>query len=570
MYFGAVSSELAKRIYDETGVNVENYNVSINSNEVRKIILNSHGDTNTETLRGQRPIIKDDIMSIPEIISNFDKVILSKNLYEGKPTLQFFKTINGKTTVVAWSSKKHFDLGVQTMYSGINKGSLASATNGQSPNVSTSETTSGTATYNDTISRSDTDVKQKFSLSDPLEAADYDKPITVADVETLRSIGRKSINDFTSEDIARSEKWAHKFYKELGTKSPFFRAWFGDWRVYDTAEYEPVDIRLNTVYKAGKEVNNDTGKVISWGNTLLSETKNHAKRSNVAPGMLGNISDIIKNAVLSDTTISIPTSNKKMANTAFMHTFYSAATVDGNIWIMRLFAEEALPNKGGDSFTRAYELKEIEKIGEIAEGVHLDKESLTQAKPPISLHNISDLYGFVKQYDPNFNPVAVSPALLNSDGTPKVVYHGTNADFADNLEKVFNYIADENADAAQAMDVLSSVAKTVIEQSSELDMSLSEQFSNELDAIGSTTFYISPSLKNDLDAAYGSYKDFVNSVKGRIRTTQNPANGTSADTVWSELTDLAPGIFDEETYSPLDMMIKLSQPSTTRPKSNCL
>ena len=51
---------------------------------------------------------------------------------------------------------------------------------------------------------------------------------------------------------------------------------------------------------------------------------------------------------------------------------------------------------------------------------------------------------------------------------------------ADNLEKVFNYIADENADAAQAMDVLSSVAKAVIEQSSEIDASLSEQFSKSL------------------------------------------------------------------------------------------
>ena len=51
---------------------------------------------------------------------------------------------------------------------------------------------------------------------------------------------------------------------------------------------------------------------------------------------------------------------------------------------------------------------------------------------------------------------------------------------ADNLEKVFNYIADENADAAQAMDVLSSVAKAVIEQSSEVDYSLSEQFSKSL------------------------------------------------------------------------------------------
>ncbi len=42
------------------------------------------------------------------------------------------------------------------------------------------------------------------------------------------SIGRKSINDFTQEDIEKSQKWAYKFYQQLGTKSPFFRRWFGD------------------------------------------------------------------------------------------------------------------------------------------------------------------------------------------------------------------------------------------------------------------------------------------------------------------------------------------------------
>lgn len=57
--------------------------------------------------------------------------------------------------------------------------------------------------------------------------------ITISDIDILRSIGRKSINDFTSEDIAKSEKWAKKFYRELVTKSPFFRAWVGDWRALD-------------------------------------------------------------------------------------------------------------------------------------------------------------------------------------------------------------------------------------------------------------------------------------------------------------------------------------------------
>ncbi|MDD6094243.1 MAG: hypothetical protein PUC29_00650, partial [Clostridia bacterium] len=47
--------------------------------------------------------------------------------------------------------------------------------------------------------------------------AEYDKPITVADVSLLRSIERKSVSKFTSEDLQKAQKWAYKFYKELGT-----------------------------------------------------------------------------------------------------------------------------------------------------------------------------------------------------------------------------------------------------------------------------------------------------------------------------------------------------------------
>ena len=70
------------------------------------------------------------------------------------------------------------------------------------------------------------DEVKKSNKEQSAELSDYDKPITLQDIETLRSIGRKSINAFTSEDIEKAQKWAYKFYKEqkLGTKSPFFRA----------------------------------------------------------------------------------------------------------------------------------------------------------------------------------------------------------------------------------------------------------------------------------------------------------------------------------------------------------
>ena len=45
-------------------------------------------------------------------------------------------------------------------------------------------------------------------------------------------------------------------------------------------------------------------------------------------------------------------------------------------------------------------------------------------------YSIADLYEFVKRFDGEFNPAhEVSELVLNEDGTPKIFYHGTNADF---------------------------------------------------------------------------------------------------------------------------------------------
>lgn len=69
----------------------------------------------------------------------------------------------------------------------------------------------------------------------------FKKPITIEDVFALRRVGRKSINEFSDDDFRKAEKWAHR-YKELGVKSPFFRSWFGDWRIYDITPIVVVDI----------------------------------------------------------------------------------------------------------------------------------------------------------------------------------------------------------------------------------------------------------------------------------------------------------------------------------------
>lgn len=57
------------------------------------------------------------------------------------------------------------------------------------------------------------------------------------------------------------------------------------------------------------------------------------------------------------------------------------------------------------------------------------------AVSPTTVYSISDLYGLVKKFDPEFTPAPeVNPAMLNGDGTPKTFYHGT-----DNIFEIFDF-----------------------------------------------------------------------------------------------------------------------------------
>jgi hypothetical protein len=120
MYFGKVNKELAERIKNETGLDIEGYNLSISANEIRKI-FKDHGKESTETPRGQRIITEDDIVNIPLIVSNPDIIKLSDEMYRKKQVIMFIKTLNGKTAIVSYVSHTPHDLTVQTMYSGRKK-----------------------------------------------------------------------------------------------------------------------------------------------------------------------------------------------------------------------------------------------------------------------------------------------------------------------------------------------------------------------------------------------------------------------------------------------------------------
>ena len=269
----------------------------------------------------------------------------------------------------------------------------------------------------------------KFSLADDT----YENvSITQTDIEALRNIPRKSVNEFTSDEIKTTEKFAKRYYKELGVKSPFFRAWFGDWRANDTTPIKPVPIETldiqDVIMQSGEYRINDTDWNVHAGATLRDETKHYSRGEKVSVKALSAIKDILNNAVLLDTEVSEASSSKKSVNTAFMHKLYTPIRYNGNTYIAKISVEEYL--SPSDTIERkAYHLQNI-KI-EAADGSATDN-NISASRPrsdTASINSISDLFKFVKTFDKNFKPKPASK-VVNEDGTPKVMYHGSPNDFS--------------------------------------------------------------------------------------------------------------------------------------------
>ena len=278
---------------------------------------------------------------------------------------------------------------------------------------------------------------------------------SVEQIEEVRKIGRKSINSFESAEIEKTQYWAKMFWDKLKTKSPFFRAWFGDWREYDTKEFEPLGtvqlidaknkheaeqyikygIKNKTLFR-GDVKNADTDFVINVGTQVYNDTLAYLNRrysrnkkfdEYIAKlSLLNEIEKITQNAILLNSFVA---DSEKNPYQSFFHKFYTIANVGKNDYLVRLTVDEL--NSTDEPVRRAYNINGI-KITPIA-GIQVYKPAYTMGDSgdSISTISISKLFDIVKQNDEEFKPNPVNPAFLNEDGTPKVFYHGTNAQFTE-------------------------------------------------------------------------------------------------------------------------------------------
>ena len=234
LYFGKISKNLARFIKKETNIDLTGYNLSLRSYEIRKTLINSHGNEEKENLRGQRAITKEDLIHLPEIITHPDKIELSEKLYENKPVIIFSKTINGKISTATYVSSKHHDLSLQTMYSGKNKESLATTPSGNHSFSQTSETLSGTA-FNKSLLQNNNNVKRSVN-----DVIDENRDLVAVHNLSAKKLA-KMISDFDGQGIPAPSiaiDKADNVHNDFGKIS----------LIFDRNTIDPKADRRNSVY----------------------------------------------------------------------------------------------------------------------------------------------------------------------------------------------------------------------------------------------------------------------------------------------------------------------------------
>lgn len=118
------------------------------------------------------------------------------------------------------------------------------------------------------------------------------------------------------------------------------------------------------------------------------------------------------------------------------------------------------------------------------------------------------------------------------------------AKLSSDLYQLFNYAShspDTDAAFSELNDIGIGLARQVIEQSQQVDTSVSEQFSDLKDYLKSTPIRLTDAQKEQIAASYGSLANFRKEYRGTIKISND---GVALDTVIGEMAESYPFLYD--------------------------
>ena len=545
MYFGRVPFDLAQRVMDETGMDIDGYNCTIQAQEIRKILVHSHGNEAFERARGQRAITKEDIINIPEVISSPDSISLSPKLYEGKPVIRFSKTINGRTTVVSYVSKKHRDLAVQTMYASTKKGSLATATDApmSGPLSLTPETTGGTASNNsigenpDTVNTSipkspEKDTGTRFYMDDAVEEVRGIKAyhgMTTEDLDSAVQSGLPPLHTDGAGDI--SLLFRPEASLSYDTETPVQDTGFG--------------ARLSSI--AERMAGGRTADAMESSRVLLDVLS----RSHTKEDIRKSLESLGKFSVTDEIVADIFSLSNDMAESPGMVYRDAAGLEDVAAAVVPDTLNEDLKTqlnaagiktveyKAGDDADRVRALNEAPELRFYLEDISpVDVDLLTEENQALreQVETLRGEFQLTKGHK-------VKPASIGKLADTILKETSSSYDkgtLVKNLDALFSYIAnDPDANFDEAMDVSVEIANSVLRESSALDSTLYEKYRDMREYFRKTAISLDEDIRAGMD-----YERFRKEHFGGFRLTND---GASLDSLWPEISGRWPEFFSPDT-----------------------
>lgn len=154
LYLGKIGTDLANRIFKDTGIMLDGYNIAINSS-----FENSHSDENYEKSRGQVAMTPWIISNLLEMISDYKKVEIAGKTPQGKPALKFYTEFNGRQEIIEYVQDKKHTINLQTIYGWENKKDSHPVTNAKASAI-TSETNWDMNQFNEIIAENSENATQ--------------------------------------------------------------------------------------------------------------------------------------------------------------------------------------------------------------------------------------------------------------------------------------------------------------------------------------------------------------------------------------------------------------------------
>lgn len=612
MYLGIINGELAQRIYDDTGVDVNGLNLTLRKSEIRKI-FKDHGDIEREKLRGQISVTKQDMINIPKIISEPDEIIHDTQGFEGSgDAITFKKSMNGIVAAVTYLSKGPHDLIVQTMY--INKKrNLATAADVQASAL-TSETNNSTVSNNSISDNSEN--SKKYSLP---ETDSEGNSLTEHDSDIRYSLKNENITPDTKIPFVQ-----HTSYKNV--------------KRGNNKDLKELQDRVKNLERGTYE-NKATGYKADINAKTLNKIINPTHSPKFSP-WVGNyienlnaaiyLPELFENAVYLDTKEPQKLKNEGKQIKGYHH-FIAPIYMNGREYRVRIVAREkqnsdvlyivdtelfpmkngaAVPNnQNGNSYATPLDIS----IPELINGVKIYDYDMqindvyTQKDIKYSLPDESDVIDYVNEHEIEFvNVTGFRDYEVKQKAVRQQTYGELKAQ-VEKLERDKRFTKGKVLDEKSVREQVNSLVVTLMTHSESYTPNGGRRKTNyklvrdgvhavskiytamkdgdilaainaaeiaaddivqNLELVNDAAFYEYKKLRDYLrttrlviseedTANIPDFKQFKNNNFGRIRLVQS--NGVPIEAAHQELLEMYPELFSEEITHPADQLLEMAE-----------